>query len=366
MNARARRSLECAAILAAGLAAGCGGQPEAVAEKPRGVPVKTVAVQAKDIDDVLVLNGSLRPRAQVQVVAEVGARLVRVVKDEGARAQAGETLALLDDTDARLSHDRAKASLAVAEANRAHAQAEKERAENLRKTGGITDKDQLAAQVGLQVADASLGQARAETAIAAEQLARCTVKAPFTGRVAKRLTDPGAMLTHGTPIFTFVDDAVLEFRAAVPSTDYARAKVGAPADITVDAMPDERIHGKVSRVTPLVAERTRSFEVVIEVPGSRDLVGGLFGRAEVRTGRVEGALVVPPAALARDGVNPSEAQLFVVTGGKAERRTVTLGVEGAAAVQVTKGLAAGDQVVLDPPAALSSGAPVDLQNGERK
>lgn len=366
MNARTRRSLECAVFLATSLSLGCGGTAETVAEKPRGVPVKTVAVEAKDIDDILVLNGSLRPRAQVEVVAEVGARLLRVVKDEGARAQAGEALAFLDDTDARLSHDRAKAALAVADANRAHAQAERERADNLRKTGGITDKDQLAAQVGLQVAEASLGQVRAETAIAAEQLARCTVRAPFTGRVAKRLTDPGSMLTHGTPIFTFVDDAVLEFRASVPSTDYARAKVGAPADITVDALPAERIHGKLSRVTPLVAERTRSFEVVIEVPGSRDLVGGLFGRAEVRTGRVEGALVVPPSALARDGENPTQAQVFVVSGGKAERRTVTLGVEAAHAVQVTKGLAAGEQVVLDPPAALSSGAPVDIQNGPGK
>jgi membrane fusion protein, multidrug efflux system len=365
MNARTRLHFQWAVLFTSGLAAACGGKAESAVEKPRGVPVRTVPVEIRDIDDTLVLSGSLRPRAQVQVVAEVGARLLRVVKDEGARAQAGEALALLDDTDSRLAHDRAKAALALAEANRAHAQAEKERADNLRKTGGITEKDQLAAEVGQQVADASLGQARADAAIAAEQLARCTVKAPFTGRVAKRLTDPGAMLTRGTPIFTFVDDAVLEFRASVPSTDYSRAKVGAPADITVDSLPDQRIQGKVSRVTPLIAERTRSFEVVIEVPGGPGLVGGLFGRAEVRAGHVPAALVVPPSALTRDGENPDQAQLFVVSSGKAERRTVSLGVEGAHAVQVTKGLAAGDQVVLDPPAALSSGAPVEVQNGGR-
>jgi RND family efflux transporter MFP subunit len=365
MNATTPRSLTCTSLVAIALAAGCGKSVEPVSEKPRGVPVKVVAVETRDLDDMLVLNGSLRPRAQVEVVAEVGARLLRVLKDEGARAQAGETLAELDATDSRLAHDRAKAALAVADANRAHAQAERERADNLRKTGGITDKDQLAAQVGLEVAEASLGQARAEAAIAAEQLARCAVKAPFTGRVAKRMADPGAMLVHGTPIFTFVDDAVLEFRASVPSTDYARAKVGAPADVTVDSLPGERIHGKISRVTPLVTERTRAFEVVIEIPGGRDLVGGLFGRAEVRTGRVEGALVVPPSALSRDGGTPGEAQVFVVAAGKAERRSVSLGVEGAEAVQVVKGLSAGDQVVLDPPAALSSGAPVEIQTGKK-
>jgi RND family efflux transporter MFP subunit len=191
------------------------------------------------------------------------------------------------------------------------------------------------------------------------------VKAPFAGRVGKRLADPGSMLAVGTPIFTFVDDTVLEFRASVPSSDYGRVKVGAPAALTVDALPDEHIQGKVTRITPLVAERTRSFEVTIEVPGGRELVGGLFGRAEIRTGRVSGALVVPPSALSRDGGNPEEAQVFVVSQGKAERRTVTIGVEGATAIQVTKGLTAGDQVVLDPPAALSSGAPVETQAGRK-
>ncbi len=342
---------------------GCSRQAQTSTEKLRGVPVRTATVEARDLDDILALNGTLRPRAQVQVVAEVGARLLRVVRDEGSRVAAGETLAVLDDTDYRLSHDRAKAVLAVADANRAHALVEKERADNLRKTGGITDKDQLSAQVSLQVAEASLAQARAEAAIAATQQARCIVKGPFAGRVGKRHADPGAMLAHGTPIFTVVDDAVLEFRASVPSNDYARAKLGAPAEVRVDALPSLRIYGKVARVTPLVEERTRSFEVVIEVPGQKDLVGGLFGRAEVRAGRILGALVVPPAALVRDGGAAGEAQAFVVAAGKAERRMLWLGVEGATAIQVTKGLLAGDVVVLDPPAALSSGVPVEIQNG---
>lgn len=358
-------SLLLAAAAAAVLAAGCGGAAEtAVAEKPRGIPVRTVAVEARDLDDALVLTGSLKPRAQVQAVAEVSARLLRILRDEGARVENGEVLAVLDDTDYRLAHDRAKAALAVAEANRAHAVVERERADNLLKTGGITDKDNLAAQVGLQVAEASMGQVRAEAAIAAELHARCQIKAPFSGRVAKRFVDAGTQLTPGTPVFTIVDDSVLEFRAAVPSSDYAKLKLGAPVEVTVEALGRD-VKGRVARITPLVEERTRSFEAVVEVPGGKDLVGGLFARAVVRIGRVAGALVVPPAALVRDGTTPGEAQAFVVTGGKAERRSVGIGVEGAQAVQITSGLAAGDVVVLDPPAALSSGAAVEIQNGRK-
>jgi membrane fusion protein (multidrug efflux system) len=348
-------------VVLAAVAAACGGGARSdTPEKARGIPVRTARVERRELADTLLLTGTLRPQAQVQVVAEVGARLLRVVKDEGSRVAAGETIAVLDETDYRLSHERAEAALAVAAANRSHAVAEKERADGLVKTGGITDKDHLAAQVGLQVAEASLAQARAEAAIAGTQHARAQVKAPFAGRVARRHVDPGAMLAAGTPLFTLVDDSRLEFRASVPSADYGKVELGDPVDVSVDALGDRTVKGTVARVTPLVEERTRSFEVVVQVPGQKDLVGGLFARAVVRVGRVADALVVPPSALVRDGSDPSSAQTFVVAGGKAERKTVVVGVETADAIQVREGLQAGDLVVLDPPVALASGAPVEV------
>ena len=332
------------------------------AAAPLGLAVRTAAVEKRDLPDDVVLTGTLRPRAQVQVVAEVSARLLRVLRDEGARVAKGDVLAVLDETDYRLANDRAQAALAVAEANRAHAEVERERADNLLKTGGITDHDHLSAQVALQVAEAALAQARAEAAIAGQQLARTRVRAPFSGRVAKRGPDPGAMLAAGTPLFTLVDDSLFEFEAPVPSRELAKVRVGAPVRLSIDALPGTAILGKVARVEPLVDERTRSFEVIVLVPGRAGLVGGLFARAAVRAGQVAGALVVPPAALVRDGSDPANAEVFVVRQGKAERVAVTLGVETPDGIQATSGLAAGDVVVLDPPTALASGAPVQVEN----
>jgi multidrug efflux pump subunit AcrA (membrane-fusion protein) len=110
-----------------------------------------------------------------------------------------------------------------------------------------------------------------------------------------------------------------------------------------------------------VEERTRSFAAVVEVPWSEGLVGGMFARATVRVGEVPGALVVPPAALIRDGADPLRAEVFLVEGAVARRRAVALGVEGAEAVQVTSGLTAGQHVVVDPPVTLGDGAPVQVQ-----
>ncbi len=344
--------------------AACSGRQQAdTAAGPKGVPVRTATIEKRDLPDEIVLTGTLKPRAQVQLVAEVPARLLRLERDEGARVAKDEVLALLDETDYRLANDRARAALAMAEANHAHAVAEKERADSLLKTGGITDRDHLSAQVVLKVAEASLAQARAETAIAGQQLARTRVRAPFAGRVGKRFPDPGSMLATGSPLFTLVDDSVLEFEAQVPSREFARLRLGAPVQLAIDALPGSRIEGRIARVQPLVDERSRSFGVVVEVPGRSDLVGGLFARAAVRVGTAKEALVVPPAALLRDGTDPTKAELFVVRQGKAEKHAITVGVETAEGVQATNGIRAGDTVVLDPPTALADGAPVELQNG---
>ena len=349
-------------IINAGAAA-CSGRTEAEATiaTEQKIPVRTSTVETRDLTETLTLTGSLQPRAQVPVVAEVAARLMRVLNDEGDRVAQGAVIAVLDDSDLRLARDRAKAMLDVAEANRAHTRVEEERAGSLLKTGGITDKDRLSAQVAVQLAEASHAQARTELAIAEQQLARTQVRAPLSGRIAKRTADAGTMLAIGSPIFDIVDDAVFEFRASVASSDLARVRVGEAVTVTVDALPGFSVKGQVTRIVPIVDPRSRSFEVVVRIPGQPQLVSGLFARANIHVRDVPGGLTVPPAALVRDGADPTRAQVFVVTDGKAERRDVTVGIERPDAVQVTSGVQAGDVVVVDPPAALGPGTAVEVQ-----
>ena len=176
MQTKARAHL-LVLTLAGSLAAACGGTDAettsaAVTESVRSVPVRTAPVQIRDLAETLSLTGTLDPRAEVTVVPEISARLERVLRSEGDRVNRGQLLAVLDSADFRLARDRAKASLDVAEANRAHARAEKDRADSLLKTGGITDKDHLAAQVAVQVADASYAHARSELAIAERQIGK--------------------------------------------------------------------------------------------------------------------------------------------------------------------------------------------------
>jgi RND family efflux transporter MFP subunit len=352
-----------AVTAAAVMMAGCSRQKNAAAPDAaeiKATPVQAATVEQKNITEELVLTGTLKPQAEVQVISELSARLLRLVRNEGESVRKGEVIAVLDCTDARLGKERASASAAVAQANRQHALTERDRADNLLKTGGITDKDHLAAQVNLQVAEASLRQARAEEAIAAQQVARCTIHAPFSGRVAKRLVDAGTMLAVGTPVLTLVDNSVLEFRAATPSTDLSKVRVGAPAQITVDSMPGSPLQGSITRILPTVDERSRSFEIVVHVPGRPNLISGLFARGHIKVRDIPNAVVVPPASIVHDGTRADLASVFVIENNKAQTRPVTLGYEGVDAVEVRKGLSSGITVVVDPPTTLASGTPVQI------
>jgi membrane fusion protein (multidrug efflux system) len=333
-------------------------------ETNRTIPVRTAAVETRGLAETLSLTGTLDPRAEVVVVPEVTARIERVVRNEGDRVFRGQVLAVLDSADFRLARDRARANLDLAEANRAHAEAEKDRADALLKTGGITDKDHLSAQVAVQLADATHAQARTELAIAERQFGRAQITAPISGRVAKRHADAGTIVNAGTPLYTLVDDSVFEFRSSVGSNDFSKVKVGGTVVVTVDALPGLTTTGEVNRISPLVDSRSRSFEVIIRVPGQPELVSGLFARAEVKVRDVPEALTVPPSALVRDGSDPTKAHTFVVANNKAERRDVTIGVEASDAVQVTSGVKVGELVVLDPPSALGPGANVQIQKAQ--
>ena len=335
--------------------------PAGAAETARTIPVRTATVQTRDLAETLALTGTLDPRAHVTVVPEISARIERVLRNEGDRVARGQLLAVLDDADFRLARDRAKANLDLAEANRAHARVEKDRADALLKTGGITDKDHLAAQVAVQVAEASHAQASSELAIAERQMGRSQIAAPIGGRISKRHADAGTIVTAGMPLYTIVDDSVFELRSSVGSSDFGKLKIGETVTVTVDALPGFVTEGEVNRIVPQVDTRSRSFEAIIRVPGRPQLVSGLFARAVVKVREVPGSLTVPPAALLRDGSDPSKAQTYVVSNNKVERRDVIVGVETPDAVQVTSGLAAGDVVVVDPPSALGPGTQVQVQ-----
>jgi membrane fusion protein, multidrug efflux system len=162
------------------------------------------------------------------------------------------------------------------------------------------------------------------------------------------------VVSTGNPLFTVVDPASLRLEAQVPVAAAGHLAPGTRVAFTVDGFGDRQFEGRVARVNPVVDPATRQVRITVSLPNRAGrLIGGLFaqGRAAVES---RSGVVVPAAAIDRTGLRPTVTRL---AGGALERVEVGLGIEDAAAdrVEVTRGLATGDTVVLGPARGLPPG-----------
>jgi RND family efflux transporter MFP subunit len=149
----------------------------------------------------------------------------------------------------------------------------------------------------------------------------------------------------GDPLFRVVDDRVLDLNLTVPSARLGSVQVGQDVEFTVDAAPGRTFRGRVSHVNPSVDSASRAGRVMARVPNpDRLLKGGLFVKGRIRAGTRKAVVQVPRAALQEWDVATGAAAVFVVDGGHARRREVQAGVVSGDAVEVGRGLAAGENV----------------------
>jgi RND family efflux transporter MFP subunit len=240
-----------------------------------------------------------------------------------------------------------------------HARREKERADNLLRTGGITEKDHQAALTGVKeaetqarLAEAQIGQARAAVTIAEKALKDCQIFAPSNGQVRKKYLDKGSLLTPGSPICTLVDNSRLELECLVPSYQLSGVKLGQRVVFTTPTWGDRRFEGGVSAINPII-------KVIVKIvnPGG-ELRSGMFTRGEIAV-RVESkAIVIPRSALFVEQEQSASGSVFVVLNGQAVRRSVRVGGVRQDQLWIQQGLAQGDQVIVDIGPSMKDGAAV--------
>jgi RND family efflux transporter MFP subunit len=338
--------------------------------------VKAEPVKRQEWVAAVPFSGTLRSQSVVDVKTEVGGRLIAVYFEEGDFVQKDRLLAEIDPVNYRLAYDQAAAALAVAEAGleRAkvaaeHARTEKERADNLLRTGGITQKDHQAAETGVKeaesqvrLAEAQIGQARAALAVAEKALRDCKIHAPTQGHVQQKTYDRGSLLVPGVSICTLVDNSRLELECDVPSYQLAAIRVGQRAAFTTPTFGERRFDGVVSSINPAVQAENRSVRVKLKIgnPGG-ELRSGMYARGEIVTGRESGVLVVPRDALIPEEEGGSGSGVFVVRDGKARRVGIQIGGSQADRVWVREGLSEGDVVITEIGPALKDGTAVRVE-----
>ncbi|EHR72817.1 multidrug resistance efflux pump [Burkholderiales bacterium JOSHI_001] len=380
---------------------------------PRPVPVEVAQATLGLFETTVDEDGRTRLRERYVVSAPLAGRLQRITLREGDPVEAGATVAqltpvlsaMLDERSQRellarmgsaeAGLQRAATRIEAAKVALQQARNEQRRTEQLAQQGFVAPTKVDADRLGVQAAQKEL-----DTAVEGEHIARhdlqqaraalgatrgpgpaggpgtaFAVKSPVAGQVLKVHQTSETPVALGTPLLEVGDTARMEIVAELLTSDALLAQPGRPVRIERWGGPTV-LQGRVRRVEPAAFTKVSALGVeeqrvnvlidITSAPAEWARLGDGF-RVSVRivTRAEEGVLRVPVSAvfpLPADGNNPSSGMaVFVLDAGRARLRPVTLGGRNGSQAWVQKGLDAGSQVIVYPPAGVADGARVAVR-----
>ena len=296
--------------------------------------------------------GTVEARVTSKVGFKVSGVLVDLKADVGDRVAKGAVLARLDDREQRAQFARAKAAIEQTEANlqRAKASVEKaqanydnatrisgrqqrllqtnsasvEAAETAKTTQDAALADLNLANSDVLVAQANIGDAKAQQQQQSATLDFHTLAAPYDAMVTARLKELGSALGAGEPVFTLVDPKSVWVLAYIDESKAGEIHVGDPAQLVLRSLPRQRFQGQVARIEPesdRVNEERRVEIAFDRIPDSINL--GEQAEVYIRTARLPQALLVPEVAI--EGLGQGRGTIWTVDDGRLQKQEVTLG-----------------------------------------
>ncbi len=170
------------------------------------------------------------------------------------------------------------------------------------------------------------------------------VKSPIAGTIIALPVQEGATVTAAVPVARIGRLDELEVRSRVAERFISKIRPGLEGVLRFDAYPADRFRAVVAELSPVVDPQSRTLDVRLRlVTPDRRIKAGMFGSVKIVTERRQGIVKVPSdVVVQRFGV----AYVFVVKGDVAERRKVNAGLQIDNGVEITEGLAAGEEIVL--------------------
>ncbi|MDQ7019912.1 MAG: efflux RND transporter periplasmic adaptor subunit [Robiginitomaculum sp.] len=272
-------------------------QDETREATPFGVPVQKIK-QSQSTKITTSYAGVIRARRTSQLGFERGGLVVSVSADLGKHVHQGDVLARLDSEALRADLAAARASVNQAEAQRRIAQSTYTRQKALLAKGHISAQRLEEIDAKLLAADAAQRVAEAQVKTLQARLARLQIIAPYDGVIAERYIDEGSIATSGAPVFTLVEDAILEVRVGLPTTRLADIKIGEIFDFsTAGTQFKARLRGLSGKVDTTTQTVSALFDVE---PGAGTLVPGQSARLMLDVPLEQAGFWVPISALRED------------------------------------------------------------------
>ena len=312
----------------------------------------------------LQVQGTVTSARSAQLSAATSGQVESVMVDAGSRVMAGDVLLTLDAELAQLEVDGASARVEQAQQALSDANRRLREVRKLAPQQSIAETLVLDIQAEVAEDEALLREVQAQAALHKATLARHTVRAPFAGVVAAKLTESGEWVTPGQAILSLISTSELRLDFQVAEDFLPLVGPDTGVDYSVGQDSDVRYEGLFATAVPVADREDRTF--LLRVTPKATNPGLIPGRSvsailKIPTGRV--GLVVPRDALLRypDGravVWAIDAQGEMLT---AREVIVKTGLQFDGRVEVREGLSAGDRVVVQGNEALRPGQKVVLR-----
>jgi len=355
--------------------------------QPRTVTVQTTpVVTTYPSQQFVVLNstGYVVAQRKAAISSKATGRLEWLGVAEGSRVKAGDVIARIDNRDVVAQAQSAEANVGAARAALEQSRVEQKNAEvELARNQDLVAKGFISlsaldtararadrARAGVANAEATLRAATANARNAEVAVDYTQIRAPFDGVILSKSANVGDLVTPFSSatdskgaVVSMADMSTLEVEADVSESSLSKVAVGQPAEIVLDALPDIRFRGHISRMVPTVdrAKATVMTKVRFDAIDPRVLpemsAKVSFLTQEVTPEQQKALVAVSPDAIVqRDG----RTVIFVVRDDKAVLVPVTAGTRVGDVSAITGNVKSGDKAVLRPPADLTDGTAIKV------
>jgi membrane fusion protein, multidrug efflux system len=315
--------------------------------KPKSAPptiVDVLVAKTQAINNKIEVNGTVVANEYVELHPEASGRLIYLNVPEGKKVQEGTIIARVNDADLKAQVAKSKVLLDLALKT-------EDRDKQLLAINGINQSDYDAAlnTVNGYKADIDYNQAL---------LDKTVLKAPFTGIVGLRQVSLGAYVTPTVLIATMQQLDRIKIDFTLPDEFANIIKVGGIVDVTMSNSSSDKKKAIIIAIEPQVNQSSRNL-TVRAVLQNGFANPGAFVKVSVNAGVDAKAIMIPTNSMIPDDKNN---QVILIKNGKAVFVNITTGLRKANNVEITKGINAGDTLVVTGVLFARAGAVLQIRN----
>ncbi len=342
--------MAAAVLLGAALLSGCNNGKlnvnfrKAAPEKPP-VRVKVEAVGSASSATTKTYVGRVEASKSATVLSPFPANLEKINVRQGQAVRANQQVAKVYSTTVANT-------LSSARATERQAQDAYDRLQAVKDNGSVP-------QVKMVEVETALARAKAALSSAQKAAYDCSVKAPFSGTVSEVYCEEGEDIAIAQPIVKIIDLNSLEISISVPETEISSYAVGSYADVTIAAVSDTSVRAHLVRkgVDASVVAHSYDCRLVLETP-LKNLMPGMISKVVFRSSADGSEIPVIPASVIR--TDKVGRYVWTVSGSNVvEKKYVTTGGFAGKGVKILSGLEAGDLLIVEGAAKVSTGMKVE-------